>query len=144
MELTEVDISDIAISSINDNLGVCRTSVNVIKADIFCDDPVLDLRADIITSNPPYITDEEMAKLPLSVTYEPELALRGGPDGMVFYDRLCKIGNTVLSTGGVLAVEHGYDQQEQVIKVFSENGYSKVTGLSDYGGNPRVVAGIRG
>ena len=84
-----------------------------------------------------------MTELPKSVTYEPELALRGGADGMMFYGRLCSIGNSILNDGGVLVVEHGYRQQEQVIKVFEDNGYTCVTGLCDYGGNPRVTAGIR-
>ena len=143
VDLTEVDISDTALACVAENSSVCNTAVNIVKCDILSDESVGGKTYDIITSNPPYVTDQEMTELPLSVTYEPELALRGGVDGMVFYDRLCKIGNSVLNDGGVLVVEHGYRQQEQVIKVFEENGYSEVKGLCDYGGNPRVVAGIR-
>ena len=86
--------------------------------------------------------DEEMDELPLSVTYEPGLALRGGKDGLDFYGKLCQIGKDNLITGGALAVEHGYLQQEAVIDIFMQNGYKDVTGLKDYGGNPRVVIGI--
>ena len=96
----------------------------------------------MITSNPPYITDAEMEELPESVRFEPELALRGGNDGLVFYDRLCKIGASALKSGGVLSVEHGYLQQRDVMEIFERNGFSEVTGLKDYGGNPRVVVGI--
>ena len=143
VELAEVDISDDALACVRDNSDICLTDVNIIKADILSGDADLGLKADIITSNPPYVTDQEMTELPKSVTYEPELALRGGADGMMFYGRLCSIGNSILNDGGVLVVEHGYRQQEQVIKVFEDNGYTCVTGLCDYGGNPRVTAGIR-
>lgn len=142
--LTEVDISDRAIACVTDNRNVCLTDVNIVKADILDDLFELEHECDIITSNPPYVTDGEMDELPLSVTYEPELALRGGEDGLKFYDRLCRIGMKHLKRGGALVVEHGYLQQAQVMKIFAENGYTNITGLSDYGGNPRVVAGIKG
>ena len=139
--LTLVDLSDTALECSRENLSVCNASARVIKADILKEDPLMG-EFDVITSNPPYITDEEMDELPLSVMYEPELALRGGADGLVFYDRLCKIGRSHLKPGGALAVEHGWLQQEQVMEIFRNNGYTEITGLRDFGGNPRVVAGI--
>ena len=139
--LTLVDVSDAAIKCCTENLSVCKAQARVIKADILREIPSSG-RFDIIMSNPPYITDEEMDELPLSVTYEPELALRGGSDGLVFYHRLCQLGKELLNPGGALAVEHGYLQQDQVMDIFRQNGYSDVTGLKDFGGNPRVVTGI--
>lgn len=141
-DLLLVDVSDEALECCRSNIPVCRTEVSVLKADILKDELPADRVFDIITSNPPYITDDEMEELPLSVRYEPELALRGGVDGLMFYDRLCRIGRESLGPGGALVVEHGYLQQSDVIRIFENNGYSRVTGLKDYGGNPRVVTGI--
>ncbi|SCW42919.1 release factor glutamine methyltransferase [Ruminococcaceae bacterium YRB3002] len=141
-EVTLVDISDDAMSCCRENAGVCKAHVNVVKGDILSSSFALDGKVDVITSNPPYVTDEEMTELPLSVTYEPELALRGGADGLDFYGRLCEIGAKSLVDGGVLAVEHGYRQQDEVMGIFGKYGYGNVTGLKDFGGNPRVVAGI--
>jgi len=46
-----------------------------------------------IVSNPPYITDVEMPKLPVGVReFEPHLALQGGPDGFAVFDRLITEG----------------------------------------------------
>lgn len=139
--LTLVDISDTALSCCESNKTICKADVQIRKADILNDDVLFEDKLSLITSNPPYITDDEMDELPLSVTYEPELALRGGKDGLDFYGRLCQIGRENLINGGILAVEHGYLQQEDVIEIFKKNGYSDVTGLKDYGGNPRVVVG---
>ena len=139
---TLADISDAAVRCAISNLGVAKGDVKVVQADIMKDDLIFDGKLSLITSNPPYVTDEEMEELPLSVTYEPELALRGGKDGLSFYGRLCMIGKTHLAEGGVLVVEHGYLQQEAVVEIFVKNGYRDVKGLRDYGGNPRVVAGI--
>ena len=141
-ELTLVDISDDALSCCGVNKNICKAPVTVTKADVLNGDILFGGKMSLITSNPPYITDEEMDELPLSVTYEPELALRGGKDGLDFYGKLCQIGKDNLITGGALAVEHGYLQQEAVIDIFMQNGYKDVTGLKDYGGNPRVVIGI--
>ena len=142
VECLMYDVSDDAVKCASSNLKVAMGKVSVIKKDILKKDIEVPKKLNLITSNPPYITDDEMDELPVSVTYEPELALSGGKDGLVFYDRLCKIGISNLDTGGVLVVEHGYLQQEAVIGIFEKNGYSGVTGLKDYGGNDRVVAGI--
>ena len=136
-----VDVSDAAFTCAKSNLNVALGDVEVRKCDIMSDDFSLEGGLSVITSNPPYITDDEMNELPLSVRYEPELALRGGEDGLVFYRRLCKIAQRSLMPGGYLLVEHGYLQQDSVIRIFEENGFSDVLGLKDYGGNPRVVLG---
>jgi len=40
---------------------------------------------DLVVSNPPYVTSAEMEELPRDVTFEPRLALDGGPDGLDAY-----------------------------------------------------------
>ena len=137
-----VDISDIALACCRENVSVCKTDVKVMKADILTEDLPGDEKFDVITSNPPYISDMEMDELPHSVLYEPEIALRGGADGLLFYSRLCRIGTDRLADGGALVVEHGYLQQDDVMEIFAEFGYTDIRGLKDYGGNPRVVTGI--
>ena len=141
-----VDVSDEALSCAASNLEVALGDVSVIKGDVLGDADELagciGSGLSLITSNPPYITDDEMEELPLSVRYEPELALRGGEDGLVFYHRLCKIAQNTLEDGGWLLVEHGYLQQEAVMSIFSNNGFCNIMGLKDFGGNPRVVLGM--
>ena len=40
---------------------------------------------DLVVSNPPYVTSAEIEELPRDVTFEPRLALDGGPDGLDAY-----------------------------------------------------------
>ncbi len=98
-------------------------------------------QADLILSNPPYITDEDMTGLMPDVSdYEPQIALRGGADGLVFYRRILSEATPLLASGGILVMEHGYDQGESVPALCREYGYEHVQCIRDYGGNPRVTA----
>jgi len=65
---------------------------------------------DLIVSNPPYIPSAHCAGLPISVQYEPPLALDGGPDGLDIIRRLLSQAPAVLQPGGSLLVEIGADQ----------------------------------
>ena len=49
-----------------------------------------------------------------------------------------------LVRGGLLAVEHGYDQGKLVRQMFTDFGYDQVKTMKDYGGNDRVTLGIYG
>ena len=69
----------------------------------------VDGRYDIIVSNPPYITSEDMEDLPKSVRdFEPHLALDGGADGLDIYRRIAAEASKYLNRGGniYLRCEH--------------------------------------
>lgn len=142
---TLVDISEIALNCTKENIGLTSADIKVKKADILKDDltDIIELESlDLLLSNPPYITLEDMKQLDRSVAdFEPELALYGGEDGMIFYSRLCELAKTLLKKGGCLIVEHGYDQGQKVADVMHEYGFNNVTNIRDYGSNDRCVAG---
>ena len=98
-------------------------------------------RADLIVSNPPYITKEEMDELSVEVgKYEPHLALTDGGDGLSFYKRIFEGVKDHLKDGGVFAVEHGYMQKDAIRKLMP--GYiTDVVSIKDYGDNDRVTCG---
>ena len=122
-----------------------KTLVSLLTEDILTSDGssyTRDGLLDVVISNPPYINDEDMKTLPRDVaSYEPELALRGGADGLSFYFRLAFISDKILKKGGALIVEHGYDQGPSVREIFEKHGFNNVTTLIDYGGNDRVTFG---
>ena len=97
---------------------------------------------DIIVSNPPYIRSDIIPTLMPEVRdYDPMLALDGGDDGLIFYRRIIGESGQYLKKGGVLLVEIGHDQGEEVYQIFSDNGFTDINVIKDLSGNDRVVRG---
>ncbi|MGI6334236.1 MAG: peptide chain release factor N(5)-glutamine methyltransferase [Saccharofermentanales bacterium] len=99
----------------------------------------------LIVSNPPYIAGSSIEHLMPEVRdYEPRNALDGGPDGLLFVRRLIQEAAPLLYPGGVLLLEHGFDQGEAVYHLFQTHGeYTPLPTVHDYGGRPRVSGGIK-
>lgn len=137
------DISDTALEVASCNMkDLSKGGLEVLRNDIARDD--LPGSFSFIVSNPPYITDEEMKELDKTVSdYEPDLALRGGPDGLDLYESISKKAFDSLVPGGALFVEHGYLQGESVRKIFASAGFEKIGTVKDYGNNERVTWGIK-
>jgi release factor glutamine methyltransferase len=101
------------------------------------------MRFELITANPPYISDPDFATLPADVRgFEPRLALTGGPDGLDVMRRVVAGARERLRSGAVLAVEMGAGQTEGVRALFVEAGFTDIAVDKDYGGHERVVSGI--
>lgn len=78
---------------------------------------------DIIISNPPYIAEPDIKFLSKDVMlFEPHLALSGGPDGLSAYRAIAKECVTHLKQSGMLAVEIGITQAQNIKNIFMENG----------------------
>ena len=97
---------------------------------------------DIIVSNPPYLDPDEMKKLPIEVTFEPETALLGGEDGMLFYREIIKNYRNSLKDGGTIAFEIGAtDRQKKLPEMLKQAGFSDVQTALDIEDRERVVFG---
>ena len=103
-----------------------------------------DEKFDLIVSNPPYIKSEVIPSLAAEVSvYEPRLALDGGEDGLYFYRKIIPGSVSRLVTGGMLFLEIGSDQAEAVSALMRDAGFYEVRTIRDYGGNDRIVCGIK-
>ena len=96
---------------------------------------------DLILSNPPYVTDEEMERLDPEVRREPAMALRADREGLAFYEHIAPAYLPALRPGGWLAVEIGWKQGVVVQAIFRAAGYEAVACIPDLEGRDRVVAG---
>ena len=76
--------------------------------------------ADIIISNPPYIKSSEIPTLQQEVQFEPELALDGGEDGLMFYRALKDNWFPFLNSGGLMVLECGENQSKDILEMFLE------------------------
>jgi len=95
---------------------------------------------DIIVSNPPYIKTKVINTLEAEVQNEPSLALDGGEDGLEFYKIIAENAYKYLNKDGILALEIGYDQKEEVIKLLEKiEKYTEIYSKKDFGNNDRIV-----
>ncbi|MCH5159115.1 MAG: peptide chain release factor N(5)-glutamine methyltransferase [Clostridiales bacterium] len=131
-EIVAADISDDALSVAKTNLD--GLGVNVVKSDMFEN---IDGKFDIIVTNPPYVRTFEIDSLAPEVTCQPRLALDGGEDGLHFYKIIAEKAGDVLNDGGVILAEVGYDQAQDVSKLFSAIGKTKI--IKDLDGVDRIV-----
>ena len=104
---------------------------------------VLEGPVDVIVSNPPYLTDEEMAGLPVELRWEPAVSLRGNEDGLAVTSRLMGQAANYLKTDGLMVVEVGHGQASAVMAMAREAfSTAEVSYDKDLVGIPRVV-GVR-
>lgn len=101
-------------------------------------------RFDMIISNPPYIETGIIPTLQREVReYEPMLALDGGEDGLDFYRTIIQNAPAYLDKKGILMLEIGYNQAEQISALLEETqSFAKIEIVRDYGGNNRVVCAL--
>ena len=98
---------------------------------------------DLIVSNPPYLTAEEMRHLQPEVAQEPAMALEAGEDGLVFYRALAQHYQKLLRPGGALVLEIGWQQREAVTALLAENDWTDIVCRKDFGGNDRCMIARR-
>jgi release factor glutamine methyltransferase len=143
-EIVATDISADALETAARNALRHRVSdrVRLRRADCFA---VLDGglalgRFDLIVSNPPYVAAAEVAQLEPEVrSFEPNIALSAGRDGLDFYRRIAADAREHLFEDGQLIVEVGAGQASAVAKILEDRAFQVVAVLDDLGGHHRVV-----
>ncbi len=114
-------------------------NVIAVKADI--ETYETNEKFDLILSNPPYISRDEMATIDEETKNEPETALFGGEDGLDFYKIILNKWLPRLNEGGSLAVEVGAGMAERVKELFIAAGLKNVKTREDINEIERVVYG---
>lgn len=133
-DLTDISENALAAAKENAHLNNVENRTRVFKLDILNDD--IPDGYDIIVSNPPYIESEIVNSLEVS-EFEPRRALDGGSDGLTFYKVIAEKAYVKLPSGGMLALEIGYNQKDSVSAMLKD--FSSVQTYKDYGGNDRVI-----
>ncbi len=142
-----VDISADAIDVARSNMARIEESggLNGGSAEFICGDMYdalngLNRKYDIIISNPPYIRSSVIPTLMPEVRdHDPLIALDGGDDGLIFYRRIAEGAASYLARDGRIFLEIGYDQADDVTRIFSEAGFADIEVVKDYSGNDRVI-----
>ncbi len=101
----------------------------------------IDGTFDLIVSNPPYISVQEMGDLaPEVALHEPEMALTDGGDGLSCYRAIIAGAPAFLSDGGRLIVEIGPTQGSAVRTMMQQAGLVDIRTILDLDGRDRVIA----
>ncbi len=141
-KVTCADLSKEALAVTKKNIALNKMTgrVSCLQADAMGEPSSFLGKFDLIVSNPPYITTDEMKELPDSVkNYEPHMALHGGEDGLDFYRNISEKFGKALKPGGYLCFEFGMGQGDGVCRILQENGYTILERSRDYNDRERAV-----
>ena len=135
VQVTASDVSDAAIMLAKENANYNSVDITFIQSDLFSK---IHGRFNLIVCNPPYIKTSEIPALQREVRdWEPRIALDGGEDGLDFYRRLAREISRYIAKGGMLMLEVGEGQAEEVLKLFEKRDYAMV--VKDYQGVDRIL-----
>lgn len=126
------DISEAALGLAEKNAALNGAEVVFRRADLFEGAGTFDL----VTANPPYISDADMEKLAPELAFEPRLALSGGADGLELYRRIAADAEKHIAPGGALLMEVGAGEAEDVAAMFPGR---ETALINDLNGVARVV-----
>jgi protein-(glutamine-N5) methyltransferase, release factor-specific len=134
------DISDKALAVAKHNAKLNNADIIFLQSDLYENFPK-EIRFDIIVSNPPYISTDEIARIEKQVRdFEPKLALDGGRDGLDFYKKIINLSKNFLNNKGRLYLEIGYDQSKDVVDLAKKEGYDNIVIIKDLSGRDRGMS----
>lgn len=139
------DISEEAIVTAKENARIYNAPVSFFKADILKPDLNLFSKADILVSNPPYVTESEKRLMNRNVLdFEPRTALFV-PDNnpLVFYRALINLAELILVPGGRVYFEINEIMGSLLLKLLDSNGYERIEIIKDINGKDRIIKGTR-
>ncbi len=104
----------------NASLNGVADRLELILGDV-CEDK-LEGQFDVIVSNPPYVTLDEMNDITPEVSTEPRHALTDGGDGLSIIRKILEIYPAKIKKGGVLAIEFGWKQGSAILEAATSLG----------------------
>jgi ribosomal protein L3 glutamine methyltransferase len=117
VDAADVSRDALAVAKRNVSSYGLKARVTTVESDLFAS--LGGRRYDLIITNPPYVTDAAMRKLPTEYGKEPALALAGGRDGLDLVRRIVAEATGHLTENGLLVVEVGH-ARTRVERVFPD------------------------
>jgi len=112
-------------------------NITFIKSNWFSN---VEGKFDIIVSNPPYIRSKEIESLDNTVkNFDPFIALNGGEDGLDAYKQIAKNSKKFLNNDGYVCLEIGFNQKNDVSRIFVLNKFKKIYELKDLSNRDRLL-----
>jgi release factor glutamine methyltransferase len=133
-----VDVSDDALALAQENAARLNLSsrVQFLKSRLLED---IEGAFDLIVANLPYISIQDRHTLSREVLHDPEIALFAGTRGDELVRKLIAQAPTRLRPGGMLALEIGLAQSEELLSALAEKNYRDICSKNDYNGVTRFL-----
>ena len=132
------DISEDALAVARDNAQSLDVNNIVFHQGSWCDGLPAET-FDLILANPPYVAFGDKHLEEGDLPFEPSVALAAEDSGFGALNSIMNKASEYLKKDSWLLMEHGYNQQAQLIKNLNELGYEKVAGYTDFAGIDRIV-----
>jgi release factor glutamine methyltransferase len=140
-KVTATDISDDALALARENATRLGLPVTFEKTNLL---EGTDGSFDLIVANLPYVAVVDRAALSREVLHDPEVALFGGERGDEMVRKLIEAAPSRLKGGGLLALEIGLGQADDLAALMTEKNYHDIASIRDYGGVTRFLFGRYG
>lgn len=142
IEFYASDISEAAFKVASRNLAKHNLQKIV---GLFCGDLLTPLKTKapfcVIVTNPPYLTNSECDKKIASGWREPDLALRGGIDGLDLIKKIINNAIGILENRGYLLIEASSNQMEAISNLLKKSDFQNIKITKDLANLDRVIGG---
>ena len=138
-QVTATDTSAKALAVARRNAGRSGLAIELVEGSWW--GAVAERRFDVAVANPPYVAAGDPHLAEGDLRHEPRQALTPGGDGLGALRVIVDGARAHLVPGGVLAVEHGFDQSDAVQALFAAAGAIDVRRRRDLAGHWRVAEG---
>lgn len=134
INITASDISEDALKIAKRN-----AEIHKVKLDFVISDALQNIQNNfqMIVTNPPYVKSSFIED-DLSLAYEPRRALDGGESGLEVIKKILKEAKEKIDTGGLIIMEHGFDQDEDVKSIAKKYNFDCLCNIKDINDHPRV------
>lgn len=134
INITASDISEDALKIAKRN-----AEIHKVKLDFVISDALQNIQNNfqMIVTNPPYVKSLFIED-DLSLAYEPRRALDGGKSGLEVIKKILKEAKEKIDTGGLIIMEHGFDQAEDVKSIAKKYNFDCLCNIKDINDHPRV------
>ena len=135
------DISEKALELAKENAILNHTDIIFKLSDLFnsLNTENDNLLFDIIVSNPPYVSDDDYTSLLPELFYEPKIAITADDKGLNIIKQILIKARDYLKENGVLYIEIGHDQGNDITEFAKENNYSNIEIIKDLNNKNRIL-----
>ena len=136
------DYSPGALQVAERNIRRYHNQTIALRQGDWCQALLVEEKFDVILSNPPYLAmDDPHLQTEYALAYEPKEALISGKNGLNDLEIIIQQARDHLHQGGLLFLEHGYQQASFVREFFLKYGYQEIKNYKDLAGHQRVSSG---